>query len=209
MLSSLLSSSGGWSCCSLFTRWRFPGYFLSGLDFWPVLALLFKGGLTNFKLRCFTLLGVALICFSRRLPSCLELNCCGARLVLYSNQYRLRTPLLRSDECADGQIKNDKAGSLWLLARFQVHHSCRVRLGLRGFSEHCQFGTALEDMLRDRLVCGISDDSIQRQLLAERKLTFIKAVKIATKNLIDIGGKTPSSDNNLDKVEEETKFPYF
>ena len=64
-------------------------------------------------------------------------------------------------------------------------------------------------MLRDRLVCGISDDSIQRQLLAERKLTFIKAVKIATKNLIDIGGKTPSSDNNLDKVEEETKFPYF
>ena len=39
----------------------------------------------NFKLRCYTLLGVALICFSRRLPSCLELNCCGARLVLYSN----------------------------------------------------------------------------------------------------------------------------
>ena len=39
----------------------------------------------NFKLRSFTLLGVALICFSRRLPSCLELKCCGARLVLYSN----------------------------------------------------------------------------------------------------------------------------
>ena len=37
------------------------------------------------SLRCFTLLGVALIYFSRRLPSCLEVNCCGARLVLCSN----------------------------------------------------------------------------------------------------------------------------
>ena len=36
-------------------------------------------------LRCFTSLGVALIYSSRRLPSCLEVNCCGARLVLYSN----------------------------------------------------------------------------------------------------------------------------
>ena len=55
-------------------------------------------------------------------------------------------------------------------------------------------------------------------LLAERELTFEKAVEIATatemasKNLIDIGRKTPSapsSDNNIDKVEEETKPPHF
>ena len=73
-------------------------------------------------------------------------------------------------------------------------------------------------MLRDRLVCGINDDPIQRRLFAKRELTFEKALEIATatemdsKNLIDIGGKTPSSDNNVNnvnKVEEETKPPHF
>ncbi|XP_068742324.1 zinc finger MYM-type protein 1-like [Montipora capricornis] len=70
-------------------------------------------------------------------------------------------------------------------------------------------------MLRDRLVCGISDDRIQRRLLAERELTFEKAVEIATatemasKNLIDIGGKTPSSDTNVNKVEEEINLHIF
>lgn len=33
---------------------------------------------------------------------------------------------------------------------------------LRKLSEHCEFGDTLNDMLRDRLVCGISDQRIQR-----------------------------------------------
>lgn len=37
----------------------------------------------------------------------------------------------------------------------------------------------LTEMLRDRLVCGINDDRIQRRLLAESELTFEKALKIA------------------------------
>ena len=40
-------------------------------------------------------------------------------------------------------------------------------------SEHCDFGTVLEDMLRDRLVCGINNDAIQRRFLGETPpLTF-------------------------------------
>ena len=35
-------------------------------------------------------------------------------------------------------------------------------------------------MLRDRLVCGINDEHIQRRLLAEHSLDFKKALKIAT-----------------------------
>ena len=31
---------------------------------------------------------------------------------------------------------------------------------LRRLSEHCNYGTVLEDMLRDRLVCGIRGDRI-------------------------------------------------
>ena len=34
-------------------------------------------------------------------------------------------------------------------------------------------------MLRDRIVCGISDDKMQRQLLAETDLDYTKAVEIA------------------------------
>jgi len=43
---------------------------------------------------------------------------------------------------------------------------------LRHLSADCNFGDTLEPMLRDRLVCGVNNDRIQRRLLAERELTF-------------------------------------
>ena len=43
---------------------------------------------------------------------------------------------------------------------------------LRRLSEHCGFGESLEEMLRDRLVCGIADGRLQHRLLAEPNLTF-------------------------------------
>ena len=50
---------------------------------------------------------------------------------------------------------------------------------LHSLAKFCNFGAMLEDMLSDRLVCGISDVQIQRRLLAERALTFTKALEIA------------------------------
>lgn len=50
---------------------------------------------------------------------------------------------------------------------------------LRKTSEHCGFGDKLEDMLRDRLVCGTRNVSVQRRLLAETGLTFAKAFELA------------------------------
>ena len=50
---------------------------------------------------------------------------------------------------------------------------------LKQLTEHCVFGAALDDMLRDRLVCGIGDGKIQRRLLAESELTFKKAFELA------------------------------
>ena len=52
-------------------------------------------------------------------------------------------------------------------------------VALRGLSEHCEFGETLEAMLRDRLVCGIADERVQRRLLSERELPFPKALDIA------------------------------
>ena len=41
---------------------------------------------------------------------------------------------------------------------------------LRAIAQYCNCGNMLEVMLRDRLVCGINDQQIQKKLLAEKVL---------------------------------------
>ena len=51
---------------------------------------------------------------------------------------------------------------------------------LRSLAEHCNFQSTLEDMLRDRIVCGVNDHAIQKRLsVGEEKLTFEKAMSTA------------------------------
>ena len=50
---------------------------------------------------------------------------------------------------------------------------------LRQLAEHCGYGESLHEMLRDRLVCGVNHDGIQRKLLAEKNLTYDKAYELA------------------------------
>ena len=50
---------------------------------------------------------------------------------------------------------------------------------LRKLSQHCNYGTSLNDLLRDRLVCGIRNGPLQRKLLAEKELTFKTALEMA------------------------------
>jgi len=50
---------------------------------------------------------------------------------------------------------------------------------LRRLSEYCEFGSMLNEIIRDRIVCGIADDRIQRRLLSEPELTFEKAVELS------------------------------
>jgi len=50
---------------------------------------------------------------------------------------------------------------------------------LRALSTHCDYSEMLEDLLRDRFVCGIADNNLQHRLLAESKLTFARGVEIA------------------------------
>ncbi|XP_041440224.1 uncharacterized protein LOC121400661, partial [Xenopus laevis] len=46
---------------------------------------------------------------------------------------------------------------------------------LRSLAENCNFGSSLESLLRDRLVCGVRDAALQRRLLAKHNLTFALA----------------------------------
>ena len=155
----------------------------------------------------------------------IQLSVCG------SKTYGLIRDLLQPQKPGDVELKEilEKLENHFspkpsvIVERFKFHSRSRLEgeniaefvTGLRRLSEHCKFGTTLEDMLRDRLVCGISDDRIQRRLLGERELTFEKAVEIATatkmasRNVMDLGGKMPSSDNNVNKVEEEIAPPKF
>ena len=51
---------------------------------------------------------------------------------------------------------------------------------LRRFARHCNFGTNLDDCLRDRLVCGLSNTHIIKKLLVEKDLNLSKAIQLAT-----------------------------
>lgn len=46
---------------------------------------------------------------------------------------------------------------------------------LRELAEHCSYEASLPEMLRDRLVCGINHEAIQRKLLSVKDLTFQSA----------------------------------
>ena len=69
---------------------------------------------------------------------------------------------------------------------------------IKKLSEHCEFDTALNDSLRDRFVCGLHNESIQKRLLVETSLTFEKALKLAVametamKDSVELMGKTKS-----------------
>ena len=50
---------------------------------------------------------------------------------------------------------------------------------LKKLSTECEYGDSLNEVIRDRLVCGVNDRRIQKRLLAEPDLTFKKAMEIA------------------------------
>ncbi len=50
---------------------------------------------------------------------------------------------------------------------------------LRSLAKDCDFGATLEENLRDKLVCGISNPAIQKSLLSQKNLTFKTAFEIA------------------------------
>ena len=50
---------------------------------------------------------------------------------------------------------------------------------LREIAEHCEYAATLSEMLRDRIVCGVRHEGIQKRLLAEKELTYKEAYELA------------------------------
>ena len=96
-----------------------------------------------------------------------------------------------------------------IVKRFEFNTRCQREgenvatfvAALRKISEHCDYGPTLNDMLRDRLVCGIRNKTVQRQLLQEVKLTYTKALDIA------IAAETAEKDAKSLHTSEDSKVP--
>ena len=121
-------------------------------------------------------------------------------------------------QLVDALSKHYKPIPSEIIERFKFHNRFR-RAGesvgtyvaeLRCLSEYCNFGGTLEVMIRDRLVCGINDSTIQKRLLAEPGLTYDKAVELslsmemAAKNLKELKVKSePSGDANFNPTQQD------
>ena len=72
---------------------------------------------------------------------------------------------------------------------------------LRIIAQHCKFGTVLDDMLRDRLVCGCRDKRLQYKLLSDPELTFDKVLLAAkSSETADRGAKDLLVSGSVNKL---------
>ena len=80
---------------------------------------------------------------------------------------------------------------------------------LRRLSGTCDFGDNIDSSLRDRLVCGMYDDAIQRRLLAEKTLDYSKALALAqSMELVDQNVKDIQQQRQVDMPKGSSAPPY-
>ena len=85
---------------------------------------------------------------------------------------------------------------------------------LRKLSTHCEFQDYLDQAIRDRLVCGLSSEAIQKRLLSEKTLTLAAAQEIAlgmeaaAKEATELQVSSKSS-LEINKVTVDTAKPCF
>ena len=72
---------------------------------------------------------------------------------------------------------------------------------LRRLSAHCEFEAFLDDALRDRFVCGLRSEAMQKKLLLEDRLTFSRAVEIA-QNMESAASKTKQLQSQSNARDE-------
>ena len=65
---------------------------------------------------------------------------------------------------------------------------------LRSLARFCKFGSSLEDMLRDRIVCGINDDNMQKSSRMQRPWSWLRVSRQPREiNVKEIGCKETAS----------------
>lgn len=83
---------------------------------------------------------------------------------------------------------------------------------LKSLARTCDFGSNLEDQLRDRFVVGLRDEASQRTLLTVKKLTFAYALDTALAReaaAIDVEAIRPTNGprlSNTNKIQSQNKY---
>lgn len=112
-----------------------------------------------------------------------------------SKTYNLLHSLVQPNKPGDGSFKDIVAllqehyapKPLTIAERFRFHKRKQLEgesiaqfvAVLKRLSEHCEFGTVLNDTIRDRFVCGLCSKTIQKRLLCESNLTLEQAIEIS------------------------------
>ena len=60
---------------------------------------------------------------------------------------------------------------------------------LRELVSHCQFGHLTDELLRDRIVCGIRDSNVRKQLLQNKALTITSCIDVSSQRINDSAGQ--------------------
>ena len=122
-------------------------------------------------------------------------------------------------ELVEALTKHFKPTPSEIVERFKFHSRVRKPgesiatyvAELRSLTEYCNFGATLDVMIRDRLVCGVNDRALQKQLLAQTDLTYEKAVElalnaeIAAQSMRELGGRPESAPSELRSPQEVHK----
>lgn len=76
---------------------------------------------------------------------------------------------------------------------------------LREKAASCEYGELKEDLIRDRLVLGVCDETVCRRLLREKKLTLTSAIEICqAAEMTDMSLKAMTHDRPPETVMQQT-----
>ena len=147
------------------------------------------------------------------------LSCCGPSTFRLLRSLALPTPLTElsfKDLVAKMQAHREPKPSV-IVQRYQFNSRQRASsetvaeyvAALRKLAEHCDYGDTLNEMLRDRLVCGIANATVQKRLLTEPELTFTKAVTIAQAVELAEKGSKELQSSGRDPPKDIHKFSHL
>lgn len=117
------------------------------------------------------------------------LTVCGSQV--YSTMKSLLSPVKPNTKTYADLVKLVRdyfsPKPITIVERFKFYHRAQqphetlsqYLAALRKASEHCEFGAELDNALRDRFVCGIQSDAIQKKLLQKADLTLKTAQETA------------------------------
>ena len=120
----------------------------------------------------------------------------------------MEVPLYWTDKCYLRTLQVQQ-----LQTQIESHESIDVyAAALWALAATCEFGELKDEMIRERLVCGIADNSVRRKLLQEPKLSLEKCLDICrsaeatSAHLKTISGQSSSTATPADNVNAVDKW---